>query len=83
VDRAVICRVVRRSFGGDLYTQGSRAVLHPTRGDPITAAEHLRRCVAIAHNDLVDHVDDRDRVHRRALAGLRQGSGRPIGALPR
>jgi hypothetical protein len=52
--------VDRTAFGGDLYAQGGQTVLHPTRGRAMTAGDHLRRCVAIAHNELVDHVDDRD-----------------------
>jgi hypothetical protein len=77
--------VDRSAFGGDLYTEGIRAVLHPTRGGPITAAEHLRRCVAIAHNELVDHVEDRDLVvlDRIDATRLPRMSVEPIDLRPR
>ncbi|MDQ1425049.1 MAG: hypothetical protein QOD72_2547 [Acidimicrobiaceae bacterium] len=54
--------VDRSAFGGDLYAEGVRTLLHPMRGRAMTAADHLRRSVAIAHNELVDHLDDGDLV---------------------
>jgi hypothetical protein len=77
--------VDRSAFGGDLYTEGGRAVLHPTHGLAMTAAEHLRRCVAIAHNELVDHVDDRDLVvlDRIDATRLPRASVGPVDRRPR
>jgi hypothetical protein len=54
--------VDRAAFGGDLYAEGDQTLLHPMRGPTMTAGDHLRRCVAIAHNELSAHVDDRDLV---------------------
>lgn len=52
----------RSAFGGDLYADGAETILHPTRGRAVKAADHLRRCVAIAHNEVTDYVDDRELV---------------------
>jgi hypothetical protein len=51
----------RLEFGGE-YAEGGQTLLHPTRGRTMTAGDHLRGCVAIAHNELVDHVGERDLV---------------------